>query len=94
MQALRVGWKSLLSAETLTATQMDVAPQFSKEHSRQRKRKRFHDETAQEETATVFRNTVGFFTAMDNIISDLDTRFQNTAKNCRIIFCCSESWAD
>ena len=66
MQALRDGWESLLSVETLTATQMDVAPQFSKEHSCQRKRKRFHGETSQEETAqdsaaTVFQNTV-FFT--------------------------------
>ena len=48
MRALRDEWESLLSEATLIATQMDVAPQLSKEHSRQR---RFHDETSQEETA-------------------------------------------
>lgn len=63
MLALRDGWESLLSEATLIATQIDAAPQFSKEHSRQKKRKRFHDETSQEETAhdsaaTVFWNTV------------------------------------
>ena len=56
---------------------------FSKEHGPHRKRKRFHDETsqqpAQDSAATVFRNSV-FVTAMDNIISDLDTRFHTTAK--------------
>lgn len=76
MLALRDGWESLLSEATLIATQIDVAPQFNKEHSRQKKRKRFHDETSQEtahdSATTVFRNTV-FFTAMDSIISDLDT---------------------
>ncbi|KAK1899702.1 Cytochrome P450 2G1 [Dissostichus eleginoides] len=82
MQALRDEWESLLSEVTLIAAQMDVAPQFSMKHCRKRKRKRFHDETSQEKTdqdsaATVFRNTV-FFTAMDNIISDLDTRFRTT----------------
>ena len=75
---------SLMSEATLIATQMDVAPRFSKEHSRQRKRKWFHEETSQEETGqdsvpTVFRNTV-FFTAMYNIISDLDIRVHATAK--------------
>jgi hypothetical protein len=77
MEALRDGWESLLSEETLIATQMDVAPQFSKEHSRQRKRKRFHDETSQEETAQ--DSAAKVFTAIDNI-SDLDTRFHTTAK--------------
>ena len=80
MQALRDGWESLLSEATLIAIQMHVAPQFSKEHSHQRKRKRFHEETSQEETAqdsaaTVFRNIV-FFTVMNNILSD-----HTTAKN-------------
>lgn len=70
MLALRDGWEPLLSEATLLTTQMDVKPQFSKDHSRQKKRKRFHDETSQEETAqdsaaTVFRNTV-FFVAMSS----------------------------
>lgn len=66
MQALRDGWKSLLSEATLISMQMDVEPQFSKEHSHQRKRKRFHDETSHKETAqdsavTVFREHSVFY---------------------------------
>ena len=49
-----------------------------------RNMKTFHDEISQEEKAqdsatTMFQNRV-IFTAMDNIISDLDTRFHTTAK--------------
>lgn len=83
MQSLRDAWGSLLAEAKLTAREAHVTPQLSKECSRKKKRKRFHDETCEEETTqedseTEFRNTV-FYTAMDSIISDLDTRFQRTA---------------
>lgn len=83
MQSLRDMWESLLAEAKLIAGKMNVAPQLNRECSRQKKRRRFHDETSEEETAqespeTVFRNTV-FFTAMDSIISYLATRFHTTA---------------
>lgn len=83
MQALRNEWDSLLSEATLVANEMRIPPRFKKELSRERKRKRFFDEAPPEETgqsdcAERFRNTV-FFTAMDHIISDLETRFQTIA---------------
>lgn len=84
IQSLRDAWDSLLAEAKLIAEEINVTPQLSKECSRQKKRRRFHDETSEEETTqesseTVFQNTVFFFTAMDGIISDLDTRFQTTA---------------
>ena len=83
MQSLRDAWDTLLAEAKLIAGEMNVTPQLSKESSRQKKRRRFHDETAEEETTqesseTVFRDTV-FYTAMDRIISDLDTRFRGIA---------------
>ncbi|CAM4659661.1 unnamed protein product [Leuciscus chuanchicus] len=83
MQSLRDAWGSLLAEAKLIAREAHVTPQLSKECSRKKKRKRFHDETCEEETTqedseTEFRNTV-FYTAMDSIISDLDTRFQRIA---------------
>lgn len=83
MQSLRDAWGSLLTEAKLIAREAHVTPQLSKECSRKKKRKRFHDETCEEETTqedseTEFRNTV-FYTAMDSIISDLDTRFQRIA---------------
>ncbi|CAB1445569.1 unnamed protein product [Pleuronectes platessa] len=83
MQSLRDAWDTLLAEAKLIAGEINVTPQLSKESSRQKKRRRFHDETAEEETTqesseTVFRNTV-FYTAMDSIISDLDTRFRGIA---------------
>jgi len=82
-QSLRDAWGSLLAEAKLIARETQVTPQLSKECSRKKKRKRFHDETCEEETSqedseTEFRNTV-FYTAMDSIISDLDTRFQRIA---------------
>lgn len=56
MQALGDRWDSLLSEATLVAAQMNVPPQFNKEHNSLRKRKRFHDETSQEQT--VYDNSV------------------------------------
>lgn len=39
MLALRDGWESLLSETELTATQIDVVPQFNKERNRKKKEK-------------------------------------------------------
>ncbi|ROL41869.1 Zinc finger MYM-type protein 1 [Anabarilius grahami] len=83
MQSLRDAWGSLLAEAKLIAREAHVTPQLSKECSRKKKRKRFHDETCEEETTqedseTEFRNTV-VYTAMDSIISDLDTRFKRIA---------------
>lgn len=82
MQALRNERDSLLSEATLMANEMGIPPQFKKEVSCERKRKRFCDESPEEtvegDCAETFGNTV-FLTAMDQIISDLDTRFQTTA---------------
>lgn len=78
MQALRDGWDSLLSEPTLVATKMDDPSQFNKEHSRQRKRRRFHDGPLKNRQLMRlqeqhFGTKRFFFIALDNIISDLDT---------------------
>ncbi len=84
MQNLRDSWDVLLSEASLIASQMGVPPKFNKELGRVRKRKRLSDETPGPEEGQkdsgdkVFRNTA-FFTAMDHIICDLDTRFRTTA---------------
>lgn len=83
MQTLRDKQESFLPQAAQIASQLDILPQFKKEHRRPEKN-RFHDETTKEETvqdcaATVFCNTV-FFTAIDSVIGDLDIRFHPTSK--------------
>uniref|UniRef100_H3AAK9 HAT C-terminal dimerisation domain-containing protein n=1 Tax=Latimeria chalumnae TaxID=7897 RepID=H3AAK9_LATCH len=58
---------------------------FKSKINRQRKRKRFHDESPDEATSesaeAIFQNTV-FYVAMDNIINKLNRRFQSVRDIC------------
>ncbi|KAK1889073.1 Histamine H1 receptor, partial [Dissostichus eleginoides] len=47
MQTLRNGWDAILSEASMVAKEMEVPPHFKKELCRERRRKRFHDETAE-----------------------------------------------
>ncbi|KAK6481103.1 zinc finger MYM-type protein 1 [Huso huso] len=85
MMFLRNEWNAILSEAKIVASQMDITLVFNYELNRQRKRKRFHDETANDVTSesaeTTFRNTV-YYVAMDSIISQLSSRFQSVRAIC------------
>lgn len=79
MQTPRDKWESLPAEATQIATQRDILLEFKNKHSRRKKKtidsmmrphKRRQFRTLQQQSFVIV-----FFTAMDNIIGDLDTRF-------------------
>uniref|UniRef100_H3BBS5 HAT C-terminal dimerisation domain-containing protein n=1 Tax=Latimeria chalumnae TaxID=7897 RepID=H3BBS5_LATCH len=76
-------WNAIISEARMVANLMEVVPEFKSKINRKIKRKRFHNESPDEATSeraeTIFWNTV-FYVAMDNIISELNHRFQSVLK--------------
>uniref|UniRef100_H3ASL1 Uncharacterized protein n=1 Tax=Latimeria chalumnae TaxID=7897 RepID=H3ASL1_LATCH len=83
MQFFRNEWNAIISEARIVANSMEVVPEFK--INWQRKRKRFHEESPDEATSesaeAIFWNTV-FYVAMDNIISELNHRFQSVRDIC------------
>uniref|UniRef100_H3BBS4 HAT C-terminal dimerisation domain-containing protein n=1 Tax=Latimeria chalumnae TaxID=7897 RepID=H3BBS4_LATCH len=78
-------WNAIISEARMVANLMEVVPEFKSKINRKIKRKRFHNESPDEATSeraeTIFWNTV-FYVAMDNIISELNHRFQSVRDIC------------
>lgn len=85
MQHLRDEWESFFSEASLVAQQMSINPLFRSGFSRQRKRKRFHDET-EVEGARVHSANSKFKNSSSKYNNDLTCEFEDEVRHLNSVY--------